>query len=396
MQRGFTLIELLVVIAIVAVLAVTVILTLNPAQLLKQARDSTRISDITVLNKALAVYQAEAKSPGMGTADTVYVSIPSASPTCAGLGLPALPSGWSYACKAAANLRKTDGTGWIPVNLGSISSGTPLAALPVDPANATSTGLYYLYTVSGNGRFALTAGIESAKFLSSAAGRDGGIDPTRFESGTNPAALATLGGLAGYWRFDEASGSTAADSSGNGRTATWAGSGTRWTAGKVGNGALFNGTSDYLTTAGSAVFSIPQGSFAYWFQAPQSQVINARFVSIGTTANLIETFVDGTKVLTQYATPAGGTLSNAQAINDGAWHHVVTTWGSEGPRIYLDGAFVASNAFNATQALPASPVVRIGSYAGGGYFYSGIIDELRIYNRVLSGEEASALYVATK
>ena len=41
-RSGFTLIELLVVIAIIAILAVVVILTLNPAQLLAQARDSTR------------------------------------------------------------------------------------------------------------------------------------------------------------------------------------------------------------------------------------------------------------------------------------------------------------------------------------------------------------------
>ncbi|MBI5221157.1 MAG: prepilin-type N-terminal cleavage/methylation domain-containing protein, partial [Candidatus Liptonbacteria bacterium] len=37
--KGFTLIELLVVIAIIAILAAVVILTLNPGQLLKQARD---------------------------------------------------------------------------------------------------------------------------------------------------------------------------------------------------------------------------------------------------------------------------------------------------------------------------------------------------------------------
>src|SRR3989338_2108717 len=48
-SKGFTLIELLVVIAIIAVLAVAVILTLNPAELLKQARDSTRVSDMSTL-----------------------------------------------------------------------------------------------------------------------------------------------------------------------------------------------------------------------------------------------------------------------------------------------------------------------------------------------------------
>ncbi|MBI2888821.1 MAG: prepilin-type N-terminal cleavage/methylation domain-containing protein, partial [Candidatus Liptonbacteria bacterium] len=48
-EKGFTLIELLVVIAIVAILAVVLILTLNPAQILAQSRDSTRISDLNTV-----------------------------------------------------------------------------------------------------------------------------------------------------------------------------------------------------------------------------------------------------------------------------------------------------------------------------------------------------------
>ena len=50
MKKGFTLIELLIVIAILAVLGVTVTLVLNPAELLRQGRDSTRISDLSSIN----------------------------------------------------------------------------------------------------------------------------------------------------------------------------------------------------------------------------------------------------------------------------------------------------------------------------------------------------------
>ena len=55
-QKGFTLIELLIVIAIIAILAVVVVLTLNPAELLRQARDSNRISDFATIKSALALY----------------------------------------------------------------------------------------------------------------------------------------------------------------------------------------------------------------------------------------------------------------------------------------------------------------------------------------------------
>src|SRR5271163_765603 len=58
-RKGFTLIELLVVIAIIAILAVVVILTLNPAELLRQARDSNRESDFATLKSAIGLYSAD-------------------------------------------------------------------------------------------------------------------------------------------------------------------------------------------------------------------------------------------------------------------------------------------------------------------------------------------------
>src|SRR5512140_3584902 len=117
-KKGFTLIELLVVIAILAVLTTTVVLVLNPAELVRQARDSTRISDLSSLNSAIALYltdQAGAtgfawNSTSTCTAGTV-VSGSSTSPiasTTAGV----LPVASCYVNVAQAN----DGTGWVPVN----------------------------------------------------------------------------------------------------------------------------------------------------------------------------------------------------------------------------------------------------------------------------------------
>ena len=66
-KKGFTLIELLVVIAIVAVLSVVVVLTLNPAELLKQARDSTRIADMSTYKSAISLYLTDVTSPSLGS-----------------------------------------------------------------------------------------------------------------------------------------------------------------------------------------------------------------------------------------------------------------------------------------------------------------------------------------
>src|SRR3989338_6243643 len=161
-RDSFTLIELLVVTAIVAILSAVVIITLNPAELLKQSRDSKRLSDLNPLNKALALYEVDVVGGSLGSSSTVYVSLPDASASCLNLGLPTLPAGYQYGCVTEANLRKTDGTGWIPVNLTEISSNTPLGSLPTDPVNATSSGLYYTYVPGG--AFEVNGSMESNKY----------------------------------------------------------------------------------------------------------------------------------------------------------------------------------------------------------------------------------------
>src|ERR1700722_3543731 len=71
-KRGFTLIELLVVIAIIAILSVVVILTLNPAELLRQSRDSNRVSDLSVTKSAISFYLASVTTPFIGTSSWCY------------------------------------------------------------------------------------------------------------------------------------------------------------------------------------------------------------------------------------------------------------------------------------------------------------------------------------
>ena len=121
-NKSFTLIELLIVIGILAVLATTVLLVINPAQMVKQSRDANRITEINQINKALLLFQSfGGSSTNMGTHGTVYVSVPSDQADCSDLSLPALGGGYVYACKPSTTYRNIDGTGWIP---------TPISLVP--------------------------------------------------------------------------------------------------------------------------------------------------------------------------------------------------------------------------------------------------------------------------
>ena len=76
-KKGFTLIEFLVVIAIIAILAVVVVLTLNPAELLRQARDSNRVSDFATFKSAIGCIQRTWRRRLRCTTvtDTIYLSL---------------------------------------------------------------------------------------------------------------------------------------------------------------------------------------------------------------------------------------------------------------------------------------------------------------------------------
>jgi len=197
-NEGFTLIELLVVIAIIAVLAVVVILTLNPAGLLQESRDSNRISDMATLRSAISIYLADVTPAAMGTSTVCYVSesasttmmVPSsatqstttevASTTCASWFITASTSTFS-------NNRSATGTGWIPINFSLISAGSPFAQEPIDPVNNAT--LYYSFISNAAYTFKFGVQMESTKYSSGGTADvesgDGGKNVNVYEAGSN-------------------------------------------------------------------------------------------------------------------------------------------------------------------------------------------------------------------
>ena len=180
-KKGFTLLELLIVIGILAILSTTVVLVINPAQLLKKARDSQRISDLNTLKTAIAYYITEAASPDIGAATTTYSYIANAS--CFGT-----------ATGTGDGIATTDGNGWIPISFDNdLTGGSPIGSLPSDPNPTIATenpGHYYVYGVGDttNLTFKLVANMESTYYSSgdsNVESKDGGTESTLYEVGTD-------------------------------------------------------------------------------------------------------------------------------------------------------------------------------------------------------------------
>ena len=185
---GFTLIELLIVVGITVVLATTVLLTLNPAELLKQGRDAKRISEINSIDGAIEFALSQSLNLQVGNPNVIYLSLPDSSASCSSYtDLPILEGGWSYYCAPETDYRKIDGTGWLPANFSGLPGGSPFVALPVDPINDASRGFYYAYASGGS--WELNVEMESEKFSyggsASIESKDGGNTMIIYETGTD-------------------------------------------------------------------------------------------------------------------------------------------------------------------------------------------------------------------
>ncbi len=191
-EKGFTLIELLVVIAILAVLATAVVLVLNPAELIKQGRDSTRISDLAALNSAIALFVADVRNPssaGWSTGMCYYTATTT-------------PAAGGVTCTPTISTSTTvNGTGWVHIDFTQISSGSPLSKLPIDPNNGVvgcyngttpnATTCQYIFAASSTvGVYEIDAAMESQKYGSTSGSAnvtntDNGNNSSQYEVGSN-------------------------------------------------------------------------------------------------------------------------------------------------------------------------------------------------------------------
>ncbi len=185
-ERGFTIIELLLVLGITAMLFAAIVVFLNPAELLRQARDSTRISDMANLKNAVGLYLSQVDNPSLASSSAPYTTCFQTATTsdCS------YAFGASYTNVAVSQGKKNDASGWLPMNFTLITSGVPIGRLPIDPVN-DATHFYAYAATSTNFAYKLVAAsMESAKYGTGGAhdvvSRDGGNSATAYEIGTNP------------------------------------------------------------------------------------------------------------------------------------------------------------------------------------------------------------------
>ncbi|MGB2717015.1 MAG: LamG-like jellyroll fold domain-containing protein [Vicinamibacterales bacterium] len=187
-------------------------------------------------------------------------------------------------------------------------------------------------------------------------------------------------GLAAAYGFEDGTGSLLTDSSGNGRHGTVAGA--SWVQGKYGLALEFNG--DDLVTIGNLDLT---GSFTVmaWMQTRSlytntcgSIVMKAYDYGFEICGGILKARV-GTGG--SFAASVSDSLTN---VDLSVWKHVAMTYDGSVLRMYIDGSLVGQAA--GSHVSGTTPLL-FGRWSSNVEFWNGLIDEVRIYDRVLSGSE---------
>ncbi len=225
-------------------------------------------------------------------------------------------------------------------------------------------------------------------------------------------------GLLGYWKMDDAFGSTSAlDSGPNHLNGLVQGPVTFVPgAGKQGSGAISLAGNGYLRVQfpndalneGTGV-SIPQGniSFAMWFQTSASTVGGLQVIEGSASHTGCDRVIgDGTGTKLEYNSWSEVNMTGNNTVNNGAWHQVVYVMDEmNGLKAYIDGVLdVSSTAPTGNCGVGCSGFnwaveYWIGRSAGCRFsadYFVGLIDDVRLYDHVLSPTAVLQLYNATK
>jgi hypothetical protein len=215
-------------------------------------------------------------------------------------------------------------------------------------------------------------------------------------------ACSASADLVGHWSFDEGVGTVAKDGSGNNNHGTVMG-GAQWVAGKLGGALAFDGADDMVVVEQNIGLPIYNNapdnawSIAMWVKGgPQNDM---RIFSEGSTTDNNPLFNLGTQnagatgQFDVYIRPTGmgHTYSVAEPFDD-TWHHIAWVDENGGARLYVDG-LLDGGAFNYTRATLDLNATAIGGIlrAAPSHWFTGQIDEVRIYRRALSAGEILGL-----
>jgi len=188
----------------------------------------------------------------------------------------------------------------------------------------------------------------------------------------------------GRWDFEENTGSTVNDKSGNGNTGTWNGTlGNQWKPGKIGGSGNFNGSDNYVSAADSnsldltSAMTLEAWTYPTSFPGDYTQILiknnaNADFYGIGLNPTT------GT-VFCQLSGGTPNTINSTTATTLNNWNHIACSYDGSNIRIYINGKLDVTTARTGNTTASAA-LFNIGRDSVNGRYFPGMIDQVRVFN----------------
>lgn len=191
------------------------------------------------------------------------------------------------------------------------------------------------------------------------------------------------------WGFNESSGTSVSDSSGNNRNGTWVGTSPYWVAGQTGNAGNFNGSNSYVDVGNLALSGT--GSLTFSMRANSTgsdHRIFSQLTGSTTQAGALRLNGGAIEVWTGSAwvniVPAGSIAANT-------WYRIGVVYSGGSITGYVNGARknTASSGFTFSGVSAGIGAKFVSVH---GVNFSGLIDEFRVYNSALTGDQIATDY----
>ena len=189
--------------------------------------------------------------------------------------------------------------------------------------------------------------------------------------------------LVGMWLFDEGTGKTTEDASGNGHKGQI--KGPKWTKGKFGKALSFEGNHVAIGNFDGYEKDI---TIVAWIKTSAAPAWSD--IMCGPCGDIILTLKDHKlNFAGQCAKPIPHSAWSTTLLNDDKWHHIAGTYNGSKAKVYVDGKEEAETA--AAGAFVTGPK-SIGSNAEGtDEFYKGHIDDVAIFNVSLTENDIKTI-----
>ena len=166
--------------------------------------------------------------------------------------------------------------------------------------------------------------------------------------------------------------------------------------GLINSALLLNGIDQYVTVSNTEIIGdLEAFSISAWIKSDIVGSKNPIYGEFGPSYTTKNYMVHNSNTFTfdQYPPSGGAFNSSTYAIQNGDWFHIVYTQNGLHQEFHINNSLSTSNDLAEVYTGRTPLVVQLGARDGyADNYFNGVLDDIRLYNRVLSGYEIGMLY----